>query len=197
MPINMTPRLVVITGPMFCGKSEELLRRLRLHGYANDSVLALKPKLDSRQGSIRSRRLGIGGSVTVEEFPAFEVGGAREFSALLRKHHPDVLAIDEAQFFDSWLFAKVNELLLQQNLGITIYVVGLDLDAWGQPFGQMGNFMARADEVLKFTAICMLCHEPAGLSCKIGGGSRNLVEVGDGDIYQARCRRCWSPPASA
>lgn len=87
----MPPRLIVITGPMFCGKSEELIRRLHRHGYARHQILAVKPKLDDRQGSIRSRKFVDEGSVTVEEFPAFEIGSQQELRSLLREHHPDVL----------------------------------------------------------------------------------------------------------
>lgn len=189
----MPPRLIVITGPMFCGKSEELIRRLHRHRYARHQIIAVKPKLDNRQNSIRSRRVQDEGSVTMEEFPAFEINAAQELLSLLREHHPDVLAIDEAQFFGPWLFTVLTELLRHQNLDMTIYVVGLDQDAWSRPFGQMGKLMACADEVQKLTAICMVCGQPAGLSCKVGGGNK-LVETGDGDIYQARCRNCWRPP---
>ncbi len=178
---------------MFCGKSEELIRRLHRHGYARHQILAVKPKMDDRQSSIRSRKVVDEGSVTVEEFSAFEIGSHQELRSLLREHHPDVLAIDEAQFFGAWIFSALAELLRQQNLDMTIYVVGLDQDAWGKPFGQMGKLMACADEVLKLTAICMSCGQPAGLSCKVGGGNKQ-VETGDGDIYQARCRNCWRPP---
>lgn len=189
-------RLEVITGPMFSGKSEELIRRLKRATYAEQDVLVVKPKIDTRTSKkISSRRKKDKKDAAFEEsdsFPAHELSSAEEFVELVSQHKPDVLAIDEAQFFPKWLLELINELLdKNESSNFTIIVSGLDMDAWKKPFGIMPQLMAMADEVQKLTAICFKCKKRvANLTYKHGGSSNQQIEVGDAEKYEARDRAC-------
>lgn len=195
-------RLEVITGPMFSGKSEELIRRLKRATYAEQNVLVIKPKIDTRvDKKIASRRKKDKKDTKFEEsesFPAHEVSSAHEFIELVSKHNPDVLAVDEVQFFPEWLLHIINELLDKyENSNFSIIVSGLDLDAWKKPFGIMPDIIAMADPscVLRLAAICFKCKKrPANLTYKHGGSSERQIEVGDSEKYEARCWRCHKIP---
>lgn len=190
----MAPYLTVITGPMFSGKTEELIRRLRRYQHARKKILAVKPAIDTRQETICARQIdGQGKSEASASFPAMPVANRQELSQLFEKQQPDVLAIDEAQFFDPWIVDYVKSLLRQRNLNLMIYVIGLDQDAWGKPFGHLGELMVYAHKVVKLTAVCFVCSEQANLSFKKKSGT-GTCEPGDADIYEARCLRCWEPP---
>lgn len=190
----MPAYLKIITGPMFSGKSEELIRYLRRHTYAKKKVLAIKPQTDTRQDSIRARKLiDRGETATSDEFPAFELDNEADFFDLLVCHNPDVLAIDECQFFDHWIVPCVKSILRNPASHLTIYAVGLDQDAWGNPFGRWVELMAYANEVVKLTAICFACGEPANLSCKKSAGN-GQIDPGDANLYEARCPACWAMP---
>ncbi|HEX3095629.1 MAG TPA: hypothetical protein VHQ20_00735, partial [Patescibacteria group bacterium] len=144
--------LKVITGPMFSGKTEELIRILRRSELAGKKIVVIKPKIDSRSdGEIASR--SISGREEKEfsrsgSFPAIDVETAEELETLIRAEHPAILGIDEAQFFNLWMFDYLAELLRRYNhADLMILVAGLDMDAWGRPFGMMPHLMALADEV--------------------------------------------------
>ena len=188
-------RLEVFTGPMFSGKSEELIRRLNRATYAEQNILVIKPRVDTRNESkIASRKKKDKKDVKFEEyssFPAHEISTSKELIELVSQHKPDVLAIDEAQFFQEWLLELIDNLLDEkENTGFKIIVSGLDMDAWGKPFGIMPQLMAKANEVTKFTAVCFHCKKSdANLTYK-KNGSREQIEVGNFQIYEARCRKC-------
>lgn len=192
-------RLEVITGPMFSGKSEELIRRLNRAIYAEQNVLVVKPKIDTRnEGKIASRKKKDKKDVKFEEFdsfPAHEISTSKEFVELVSQHKPDVLAIDEAQFFQEWLLELIDELLdKEEHTNFKIIVSGLDMDAWRKPFGIMPQLMASANEVIKFSAVCFHCKKnDANLTYK-KSGSREQVEVGNFEKYEARCRACHELP---
>lgn len=192
-------RLEVITGPMFSGKSEELIRRLNRATYAEQNVLVIKPKIDTRnEKKIASRKKRDKKDTEFQEshsFPAQEVSTSKEFVELVSQHKPDVLAIDEAQFFQEWLLELIDEILDKEtDTNFKIIVSGLDMDAWKKPFGIMPRLMAMADEVVKLTAVCFKCKKrPANLTHKGGGSSNKQIEVGS-KIYSARCRVCHRLP---
>lgn len=174
-------RVEVVTGCMFSGKSEELIRRLRREVIAKRTVLAFKPAIDNRydETSVASH----GGL----RFPCFSIGDVAAIRMKLRDAPvPDVVGIDEAQFFDQDIVNLVQELAAR---GCRVIIAGLDLDADGVPFGSMPFLLAEADVVLKLTAVCTVCGEEATRSRHMQGKATQ-VEVG-ADQYEARCRSHW------
>lgn len=172
----------VITGGMFSGKSEELVRRLRRASIARQRVQVFKPRSDRRHAPERL--------VTRDnrELQALAV----EDSADLRRRLDlgvQVVGIDEAQFFDAALVDVVQELA---DAGIRVIVAGLDLDYLRRPFGPMAVLLAHAEYVDKMHAICVRCGTPASFSQRTAGGPDQL-QVGDAESYEARCRRCYEP----
>ncbi|MEZ5331158.1 MAG: thymidine kinase [Thermoanaerobaculia bacterium] len=175
-------RIEVITGGMFSGKSEELVRRLRRAVIARQTVRVFKPRTDTRHPpevlvTRDNRRLE---ARTVAD------------TAELRAGLPDevqVVGIDEAQFFDDALVELVMELA---DSGRRVIVAGLDQDYLRRPFGPMPAILALAEHVDKMHAVCMRCGGTAHYSQRIAGGE-DQVQVGDTAHYEARCRECYEP----
>ncbi len=177
-----TGRIEVITGGMFSGKSEELVRRLRRALIARQEIQVFKPLTDSRHPPelliTRDNR----------ELAATTVKSSRELREALRPE-VEVVGIDEAQFFDRELVRLVTELA---DRGVRVVVAGLDQDYLRRPFGPMPEILALAEFVDKMHAVCVRCGEAAHYSQRIAGGDRQ-VEVGDIEAYEARCRECYEP----
>jgi thymidine kinase len=175
-------RIEAISGGMFSGKSEELVRRLRRATLARQVVQVFKPAADDRHDP---RRL-----VTRDkrELEAVSVTCSCE---LRQKLLPgvEVVGIDEAQFFDDGLVELVSELA---DAGVRVIVAGLDLDYLRRPFGPMPRILAIAEFVDKVHAVCMRCGAPAHYSQRTAGGGEQR-QVGDTESYEARCRRCYEP----
>lgn len=177
-------KLEVITGPMFCGKTDELIRRLRRATIAKQKVQVYKPSFDTRYGAKKVT------SHAGNEFEAFPIKNVSE----IREHLSDditVVAIDEAQFFDADILPIVAQLVEDQ---IRVIVAGLDMDFRGEPFGQMPNLMAKAEEVNKLSAICMTCGEAASRTQRLVDGEPAhyddpIVIVGAAELYEPRCRK--------
>ena len=194
----MTARLTIVTGPMFSGKTEELLRRLnrakwaRAAGAAN-GALVLKPAIDDRYGSgvIATKKLVNGESVITDSHPAIDVETEEDAArALEEAGEIKLLVVDEGQFL-LWLDKFVARLLKERAENeLNIVISGLDQDANRRPFGPMPELLAMADNVVKLTAICFLCGEKAGLTKRMDNTSRAQVQIGDSDKYEARCRPC-------
>ena len=180
MDERSTRHIEVITGGMFSGKSEELVRRMRRAIIARQRVQVFKPVADTRAPAERL--------VTRDNraLDATTVADSREMRDKLQ-WGIQVVGIDEAQFFDQDLAELVNELA---DAGMRVIVAGLDQDFRRQPFGPMPQIMATAEYVDKVHAICVRCGEPAHYSQRIAGGGEQ-VQVGDVDSYEARCRRCF------
>lgn len=176
----------VICGPMFSGKSEELIRRLRRAQIARQPLEVFKPAIDDRyaQGRIVSHS-----RASIEARP---VSSASEIARWVREG-TRVVGIDEAQFFDATI-VDVAERLAQQ--GVRVVVAGLDQDYAGRPFEPMPRLMAIAEYVTKMLAICTRCGAPAGRSQRLVPAGKRVL-VGASDSYEARCRRCHSPRAEA
>jgi len=176
----------IICGPMFSGKSEELIRRIRRAEIARLRIQIFKHAIDQRYeaGSIVSHNQ--------QSLPSAPVSCSDE---ILRQvdDRTEVVAIDEGQFFDSGLVEVCNRLA---NLGKRIIVAGLETDFRGAPFGPMPEMMAVAEYVTKQLAICIQCGEPANFNQRLTA-SRDQIVVGALGTYEARCRRCFEPPASA
>lgn len=175
-----TGHIEVVTGGMFSGKSEELVRRMRRAVIARQRVQVFKPAADTRETGERL--------VTRDkrELDATTVADSRD---LQQKLHwgVQVVGIDEAQFFDVALGSLVNELA---DAGVRVIVAGLDQDFRRSPFGPMPHILATAEYVDKVHAICVRCGGPAHYSQRIAGGGEQ-VQVGDAEPYEARCRRCY------
>jgi thymidine kinase len=172
----------VIVGGMFSGKSEELTRRVRRALIAKFRVQVFKPSIDDRYSETRVvSHSGI--SVEAEAVPSV----ARMRSLI--GGNTQVVAVDEAQFFDKDLLDLLNELA---NAGVRVIVAALDMDYLGQPFGWSPHLMAMAEKVDKLRAVCMSCGGEASFSQRIVKGS-GQVQVGGVESYQARCRKCFRP----
>jgi thymidine kinase len=176
-------RLEVITGPMFCGKTDELLRRLRRAIIAKQKIQVFKPGFDIRYSNEKVT------SHTGNEYEASPIDNITEISALLL-NDVTVVAIDEAQFFDEEIIPVVQDLV---DRGIRVIVAGLDMDFRGDPFGQIPKLLAQAEFVDKLHAICMVCGEEATRTQRLVEGKPAhyddpIIIVGASEIYEARCR---------
>ena len=172
-------QIEVICGSMFSGKTEELIRRLTRARLAKQQVEIFKPSVDTRyhethvvshnETSIRSTPVSFAGDI------------------LLLSGTCDVVGIDEAQFFDEEI-VRVVQLLANQ--GKRVILAGLDMDFEGKPFDPMPKLMAIAEYVTKVHAICMKCGDLAAFSYRLSAGKEKVM-LGEKDIYEARCRKCF------
>jgi thymidine kinase len=174
----------VITGGMFSGKSEELIRRIRRAEIARQRVQLFKPAIDTRFGreqivSRDNRGLDAAVVASAQELRGMVGVGAR------------VVGVDEVQFFDDGIVDVCMDLA---DAGLRVVVAGLDQDFLRRPFGPMPALLAVAEYVSKMHAVCMRCGGPAHYSQRIAGGSAQ-IEVGDVS-YEARCRICFEPYAA-
>ncbi len=179
----------IVCGSMFCGKTEELIRRLRRATIARQRVQVFKPILDNRY------QLEKVTSHTGSNFDAQPVRTTGEILSALETG-TTVVGIDEAQFFDESLVDVVEVLANQE---IRVIVAGLDMDFRGEPFGCMPRLMAMAERVDKLQAICMVCGEPASRTQRLVNGrparyDDPVVIVGAAELYEARCRRHHQVP---
>jgi thymidine kinase len=185
----MTPiipgRIEVIVGPMFSGKSEELIRRLKRARIARQRVACYKPDID-----LRYHRTSIA-SHSSQTHDASTVATVEDLKAALlpQLSDIDVIGIDEAQFFDASIIPLAVELV---HLGKRVLLAGLDTTFSYEPFGPIPALMAIADEVTKLSAVCMICGAPAIHTQRLGQ-SQELVVVGAAGLYEARCRTHFEP----
>jgi thymidine kinase len=174
----------VITGSMFSGKSEELIRRIRRAQIARQRVQIFKPRIDARYSSDEIV------SHSDMKMPSQVVASAAEILERVGQD-TEVVGIDEGQFFDLSLVDVVNTLADQ---GRRVIVAGLDQDYRGRPFEPMPQLLAVAEYVDKTLAICMRCGAPANRSQRLVA-AKDRVVVGGAEQYEARCRRCFQPGA--
>ena len=173
----------VICGPMFSGKSEELIRRLRRAMIARQRVQIFKPAIDQRNGEAEIV------SHSEMRLPSTVVSSSAELLEQL-DNRTDVVGVDEAQFFDVGL-VLASERMADQ--GKRVIIAGLDKDYRGEPFEPMPSLMAIAEDVTKTLAICMRCGSPANNTQRLVESSERVV-VGARGVYEARCRGCFEPP---
>lgn len=186
IPPNVQPgRIEVITGPMFSGKSEELIRRLRRAQIARQRIACFKPNLD-----VRYHRTAIA-SHSSQTLEAVTVANVEEMKAVLMPVIGEigVVGVDEAQFLGDSLVGLAGELV---HLGKRVILAGLDTSFTGDPFIPIPDLMAIADEVTKLSAVCMVCGAPAIHTQRLGS-NQELVVVGAAGVYEARCRACFRP----
>jgi thymidine kinase len=180
----------VISGVMFSGKSEELLRRVRRAVIGRKRVQVFKSHLDDRYVGLH--RIATHDGVMAEAVP---VDAAAE---ILRRVRPatEVVAIDEAQFLDEGVVEVATALA---DRGVRVILAGTDTDFRGEPFGAMPQLMAVAEIVDKLHAICVVCGEPACRNQRLVNGRPAVYEsptilVGGSESYEARCRHCHDVP---
>lgn len=180
--------LEVIVGPMFSGKSEELIRRLKRARIAKQRVGCFKPDID-----LRYHRTAIAShSEQTHEASVVTPNSDRLREALITSGLVDsveVVGLDEVQFFDEGILPLTMELVA---LGKRVILAGLDTTFANEPFGPVPNLMALADRVTKLNAVCMVCGQPAIHTQRLGH-SQELVLVGAAGIYEARCRAHFQP----
>jgi thymidine kinase len=177
------PELIVFCGPMFSGKSDELIRELNKAPHAGYKVLAFKPVVDNRrdEDTINSQDGG--------KYPAIRVTTSKDIlkSCLT---DIDIIGIDEAQFLDDGIVNVCLELVAR---GKKVIVAGLDKNFRGEPFGPMAILKQEADHVETFHAYCAVCRQSASFTQRIIDGkpanyNDPIVKVGSDEFYQARCR---------
>jgi len=172
----------VITGCMFSGKTEELIRRLRRAQIAKQKVKIFKPRIDARysENSIVSHN--------EQSLPSILIDDIIE----VLKHSDDaqVIGIDEAQFFNETIVHICNSLASK---GKRVIVAGLDMDYTGKPFEPMPQLLAIAEYITKQHAICVVCGNPADKTQRKTTESERVI-VGAANIYEARCRKCHYIP---
>ncbi len=171
----------VITGCMFSGKTEELIRRIRRAQYARQRVAVFKPGIDNRYAEDSV------GSHSGLRLRSFQIERAVEIPALVGD--AEVVGIDEAQFLGPELVEIAERLA---NGGRRVIVAGLDMDYRGQPFEPLPQLLAVSEYITKNLAICMVCGNPADRSQRVVNRDARFL-VGESDAYEARCRRCWDP----
>ena len=184
--MTWTPRdagwIEVICGSMFSGKTEELIRRVRRAQIAKMNTIIFKPKVDDRYSPehiVSHNQMKLNSQIveTADEI-------------LTKSQKAEVVAIDEAQFFDDNI-VEICKILAKQKK--RVIVAGLDTDYKGEPFGPMPHLMCEADYVDKLRAICVVCGNPATYTQRTSKDQQRVI-IGETDIYEARCRNCYEPP---
>ena len=170
----------VICGSMFSGKTEELLRRLKRAEFAKLNIAVFKPRLDKRYDTQKIV------SHDKNNIQAIVVDNAQNILNLANE--AQVVAIDEAQFFDSALIAVCTQLA---NSGTRVIIAGLDMDFLGKPFGIMPNLLAISEHITKVHAICVDCCAIANHSFRMTD-DKNLIQIGEKEEYKPLCRECFS-----
>jgi thymidine kinase len=170
----------VITGSMFSGKTEELIRRLRRAQFAGLRVEIFKPSLDKRYSETRV--------VSHDDKSIVSTPVDNPSAILLLAGDVDVIGIDEAQFFDNSIVDVCNQLA---DNGIRIVVAGLDMDFMGKPFGPMPALVSVAEYITKVHAICMRCGNLANYSFRKSDDAQ-VVMLGEKNLYEPLCRNCYN-----
>lgn len=182
-------KIEVITGPMFSGKTTELMRRLERYALAGKKIAYFVPDVDTRtQEYVKIASIRQEQKIKVQRLP-LDLSNYNHMWPLV-----DVVAIDEVQFFDDSIIRLCQSL---KDLAITVIVSGLDMDYLRRPFGCIGGLMAVSDTVTKLTAICH-CGNEAQFTQRLRNGStvvveEDLVQIGD-DSYAPRCHDCYRVP---
>lgn len=179
----------VVAGPMYSGKTEELIRRIRRAEIAKQKVQVFKPEIDNRYS--KDDVVSHAG----DKIQSIPVKSSKEILEKL-SDDTDVIGIDEAQFFHDSLVEIVSKIA---NNNRRVICAGLDMDFKGEPFGPMPKLMAIAEFVDKIQAVCMVCNNPATRTQRLINGSPAkksdpVVLIGAQESYEARCRKCHCVP---
>jgi thymidine kinase len=183
--INRLGWIEVICGPMFAGKSEELIRRVKRLEYAKKKMLVFKPSMDNRYSETEV--------VSHSQLKTKSIA-IKESKDILKYISPGcyAVAIDEVQFLDDFIMDVASSLAAS---GIRVILAGLDTDFRGEPFDVLGKLVTVAEYVTKLTAICVVCGAPATKTQRIINGkpahySDPIIQVGASESYEPRCRHC-------
>ena len=178
----------VICGCMFAGKTEELIKRIKVLQYAKKNVVAIKPTIDNRYSDdmIASHAGSLMKCICVD------IHDLQTIANLIDDKKVDVVVIEEVQFFDEGI-VEICELLAKNKK--RVIVAGLDTDFRGEPFPIMASLLAKAEFITKLSAVCMVCGAPATKTQRLINGkpakySDPIVLVGASECYEARCRTC-------
>ena len=178
----------VICGCMFAGKTEELIKRIKVLQYAKKNVVAIKPTIDNRYSDdmIASHAGSLMKCICVD------IHDLKTIANLIDDKKVDVVVIEEVQFFDEGI-VDICELLAKNKK--RVIVAGLDTDFRGEPFPIMASLLAKAEFITKLSAVCMVCGAPATKTQRLIDGkpakySDPIVLVGASECYEARCRTC-------
>jgi thymidine kinase len=187
--IHSSGRIEVICGSMFCGKSEELIRRSRRAVIAKQELQVFKPSIDDRYSVLHVT------SHNGQNIEALAISNAHEILGNLSPA-TTVVAVDEIQFFDAEIVSVVQQLAAR---GIRVIVAGLDMDFRGEPFGSMPQLLSIAEDVTKLHAICVVCGEDACRTQRLVNGeparyNDPIIMVGAQEAYEARCRKHHQVP---
>ena len=183
--ISKSGCIEVICGSMFSGKTEELIRRLKRAQFANQKIEIFKPAVDNRYSDV---------DVVSHDLHSIPCTPVRDADEMLKAAgDTQVIGIDEAQFFGENLVKVAQELA---NSGKRVVIAGLDMDYLGKPFGPMPALMAIAEDVQKVHAICVKCGNLANHSHRLTK-SHKLVVLGEKDVYEPLCRRCFNEALAA
>lgn len=181
--------LEVICGPMFSGKSEELIRRLRRAKIAKQQVAVFKHAFDNERANVEQVVSHNGN--TINAYPTDQV---IDIQTQTQQDHIDVIGIDEVQFFDNEIIKTICNLV---DNGKRVIVAGLDIDFRGVPFGPIPTLLAIANTITKLQAICTECGVDAHFTQRLVDGKPAkhddpIVLIGAQEAYQARCRGCYT-----
>ncbi|ANU10041.1 thymidine kinase [Planococcus antarcticus DSM 14505] len=187
--MKQTGWVELICGSMFSGKSEELIRRVRRSQFAKQKIAVFKPKIDDRYS--KEEVVSHNGATVI----ALPISCSTEMWEYITDEF-DVIAIDEAQFFDEDIIENVQKLA---NHGFRVIVAGLDQDFRGRPFGPMPALLAIAEQVTKLQAVCTVCGSPASrtqrlIDGKPAGSDDPTILVGASEAYEPRCRHHHEVP---
>lgn len=179
----------VVCGSMFSGKSEELIRRIKRAQFAKQKIAVFKPEIDNRYS--HKEVVSHNGTKVI----AIPVADSTHIQAFDKEGY-DIIAIDEAQFFDEGIVETVMEIA---NQGFRVILAGLDQDFRGEPFGPMPKLMAIAEHVTKLQAVCTICGSPASRTQRLindapAGYDDPIILVGASEAYEARCRQHHEVP---
>lgn len=170
--------LQVITGGMFAGKTEELLRRLERYIIAKRRVALIRPSIDIRNSVTHNGKEFSGIILNKDDITTFEKIVAEN----------DVIGLDEAQFFSGLIYCSIKK-IVQSGSGKIIIAAGLDMDYTGQPFSIMPKLMALADDIVKLHAVCEDCYKTANISYRMAEEKGQIV-IGAKEKYKALCWDC-------
>ena len=178
----------VVCGCMFAGKTEEIIKRIRVLEYAKKNVVAIKPTIDNRYSE--SQRASHAGNFT--KCVCVKPDDMDFFKGLIDDKSVDVVVIEEVQFFDFEIVDICEKLALAKK---RVIVCGLDMDFKGEPFKVTAALLAKAEFVTKLSAVCQVCGAPATRTQRLIDGKPAkyddpIVLVGASECYQARCRKC-------
>lgn len=175
--------LEVICGPMFAGKTEEFIRRVKKvkFKYSRKTIKVFKPKLDNRYDSVN---IVSHNKTNLESIVIEKSSDLNEF--IKANNTPDVIAIEEVQFLDDGIIPIIKNLISRN---IRVIVSGLELDSFGNPFGPMPELLCLADDILKLKAICS-CGENATRTFR-KSKNNDVIFVSDDSGYEPRCVNCW------